>query len=88
MSRTAKEKKSSHVPVAEAMSLKKTQGEKLKEIEKLAAVIEDVGKQKINKKREIDWIFYLDCFLCFNDIFSYVLIFPLLVLLRETRHFY
>ena len=46
MSRTAKGKKSSHVPVAEAMSLKKTQSEKLKEIEKLAAVIEDVGKQR------------------------------------------
>ena len=46
MSRVAKEKKSSHLLAVEAMSLKRTREEKLKEIEKLDEVIEDLGKQR------------------------------------------
>ena len=45
MSRTAK-KKSSHLLAVEAMSLKRTRDEKLKEIEKLDEVIEDLGKRR------------------------------------------
>ena len=46
MWRVATEKKSSHLPAVEAMFLKRTRDEKLKEIEKLDEVIEDLGKRK------------------------------------------
>ena len=46
MSRAAKEKKSSHLLTVEAMSLKRTQDEKLKQIKKLDEVIEDLGKRR------------------------------------------
>ena len=46
MWRVATEKKSSHLPAVEAMLLKRTRDEKLKEIEKLDEVIEDLGKRR------------------------------------------
>ena len=45
-SRAAKEEKSSQLLAVAAMSLKRTRDEKLKEIEKLDEVIEDLGKRR------------------------------------------
>ena len=46
MSKTAEEKKSSHLLTVEAMFFKRTRYKKLKEIEKLDEVIEDLGKRR------------------------------------------
>ena len=46
MSRVSNKKKSSHLQAVEAMSLKRTQHEKLKEIKKLDEVIEDLEKRR------------------------------------------
>ena len=46
ITKAANEKKSSHTLAVEAVSLKRTRDEKLKEIEKLDAIIENLAKRK------------------------------------------
>ena len=69
MSRVAREKKSSHLLAVEAMSLKRTRDEKLKEIEKLDEVIEDLGKQRKQIGKEKQTGYFIEIVSCVSLIF-------------------
>ena len=66
MSKAAEEKKSAHILAVEAVSLKRKRDEKLKEIEKLDEVIENMGKHKkmhmqmLNLRFEVDEVYVRD----------------------------